>query len=95
MAYRLLKHVCMRNRYLMVVLFLAMVTSTRPALAAENPAVSVIIERMLAHNQWQEAYLTQYTALRKFYADNAVSTWTRHSSSKRLINNRKTCTPKY
>jgi hypothetical protein len=42
----------------------------QPAFAEENITLTMIIERMLAHNQWQDSYLTQYTALRTFYAEN-------------------------
>ena len=55
----------------MLLLLLAIVAPSRPAFAAETVTLNVILERMLAHNQWQDAYLMQYIALRKFYADNA------------------------
>jgi len=40
-------------------------------MAEDNVALNAIINRMVAHNQWQDSYLTEYTALRTFYAENA------------------------
>jgi hypothetical protein len=54
----------------MLCLFMASVICGS-AFAAEPITLDVIIERMMAHSQWQDAYLTQYTALRTFYANNA------------------------
>src|ERR1051326_7134584 len=43
----------------------------RPVFAAETLTVDNIVGRMMAHNEWQDAYLTEYIALRTFYAENA------------------------
>src|SRR3954465_4252889 len=38
--------------------------------AERDLPLKTLLDRMVAHNQWQEGYLTEYTALRTFYADN-------------------------
>jgi hypothetical protein len=60
----------MRNRRLLTLLLAMLLGSSRLTLAAENITVDAIVARMMAHNLWQDAYLTRYTALRTFYAEN-------------------------
>src|SRR5262249_26189952 len=59
----------MRIRCLMLCLVMVTV-ACGSAFATEPISLDVIIERMVAHSQWQDTYLTQYTALRTFYANN-------------------------
>jgi len=63
----------MRHHFLRTLIFLTgVLVIPRAVCAAENDLpLKTILDRMVAHNQWQESYLTHYTALRRFYADNA------------------------
>lgn len=52
------------------VLLLSTIATAAPLRAREDPGLSVILERMVAHKEWQDGYLSEYTAVRTFYAEN-------------------------
>ena len=63
----------MRHSFLKTLILLTgVLVISQAAYPAENGLpLKTILDRMVAHNLWQDAYLTQYTALRTFYADNS------------------------
>lgn len=55
---------------LYLLITLGFVSIAVPAFGDKDPPVETILERMMAHNEWQTTQLLEYKALRMFYAAN-------------------------
>jgi hypothetical protein len=54
-----------------VMIVVCLVVSFRIAYAETHPSLNTVVQRMVAHNLWQSAYVTEYTAVRTLRGDNS------------------------